>query len=300
MMNIGFIGYGEAAYNITLGLSQNGVTGIRANDAMIDHPVMGRLVHERAEEAGVELVNDAIEVARWADVLIAAVPSSFTRDVCDTVKASLRPGQIYADVSASTPATKVAIWEEIKDTGVLFADAAMLGSLPQDRHRVPITVSGNGAEAFKKAMEPLGMRITLAGDRPGAASAIKLVRSIFMKGIASLMIETMQAADAYGVSEEIIASLGRSLDGIPFEKHLDRLIKGTAIHCERRAAELKGSISMLEEARLEPLMATAAKRSHEALIPYMFAERYVTERPEGWQEIIEALRPCEQGSGPSV
>ncbi len=290
-MNIGFIGFGEAAYCIALGFSQNGTTGIRANDAMMNHPVMGQQVHARAAEAQVELVEDAKEVARWADVLFAAVPSSFTMDVCNTVKDELRPGQIYADVSASTPATKIAIWDKIKDTGVLFADAAMLGSLPQDKHRVPITASGNGAEKFKEVMEPLGMRITLAGDKAGSASAIKLVRSIFMKGIASLMIETMQAADAYDVSEEIVASLSKSLDGIPFAKHLDRLVTGTAIHCTRRAAELKGSIAMLEESHLAPEMATAAKHRHEALAPYKFAEKYVNEKPKGWQDIIEAIRP---------
>ena len=290
-MNIGFIGFGEAAYCIALGFSQNGTTGIRANDAMMNHPVMGQQVHNRAKEAQVELVEDPKEVARWADVLFAAVPSSFTMDVCNTVKDELRPGQIYADVSASTPATKKAIWEKIKDTGVLFADAAMLGSLPQDKHRVPITASGNGAEAFKVTMEPLGMRITLAGDKAGSASAIKLVRSIFMKGIASLMIETMQAADAYDVSDEIVASLSKSLDGIPFTQHLDRLVTGTAIHCTRRAAELKGSIAMQEESKLSPEMSAAAKHVHEALAPYKFAEKYVASKPQGYKEIIEAIRP---------
>ena len=68
-MNIGFIGFGEAAYCIALGFSQNGTTGIRANDAMMNHPVMGQQVHNRAKEAQVELVEDPKEVARWADVL---------------------------------------------------------------------------------------------------------------------------------------------------------------------------------------------------------------------------------------
>ena len=290
-MNIGFIGYGEAAYNITLGFSQNGITGIRANDAMMDHPVMGKQVHARAAEAGVELVSDAKEVARWVDVLFAAIPSSFTLDVCNTVKSELRPGQIYADVSASTPATKIAIWEQIKDTGVYFADAAMLGSLPQDKHRVPITVSGNGAEKFKEAMEPYGMRITLAGDKAGAASAIKLVRSIFMKGIATLMIETMQAADAYDVTDEIVASIGKSMDGIPFSQHLDRLIIGSALHAKRRAAEMKGSIAMLEEEKLSSEMTVATKHRLEDLIPYNFAEKYVGGKPKSFSEVIEAIRP---------
>ena len=289
-MNIGFIGYGEAAYNISLGLGKEGVSGIRATDAMLNHEVMGKQVRARAQEAGVTLVETNKEIAAWADVLFAAVPSSFTMDVCNDVKEQLRPGQLYVDVSASTPTTKEAIWEAIRDTGVLFADAAMLGSLPKDKHQVPITASGNGAAKFHEVMTPYGMKITLAGEKAGAASAIKLVRSIFMKGIASLMIEMLQAADAYGVSDEVVASVGKSMDGIPFTSHLDRLVTGSALHCTRRAAEMKGSIAMLEEAKLSAEMTAATKHRLEALEPYEFAKRYVDHKPAGWQEIIEAIR----------
>ncbi len=289
-MNIGFIGYGEAAFNISLGLGQEGLSGIRATDAMMDHPVMGVQVRDRAGQAGVALVSSAAEVAQWADVLFAAVPSSFTLDVCREVKDCLCPGQLYIDVSASTPATKEAIWDLIGGTGVLFVDAAMLGSLPKDKHRVPITASGNGASKFREVMAPHGMEITLAGEKAGAASAIKLVRSIFMKGIASLMIEMLQAADAYGVSDEVVSSISKSMDGIPFTSHLDRLVTGSALHCTRRAAELKGSIAMLSEAELSPEMTTAAKHRLEALEPYEFAKKYVEKKPGGWQEIIQAIR----------
>jgi len=289
-MKVGFIGYGEAAYNISLGLGGEGLTGIRANDAMMDHEVMGKQVHSRAEEAGVTLIASAKEVAQWADIIFAAVPSSFTMDVCEEIKDCLGPDKLYVDVSASTPATKEAIWEAIKDTGVLFADAAMLGSLPKDKHKVPITASGNGAAKFQELMTPYGMKITLAGEKAGSASAIKLVRSIFMKGIASLMIEMLQAADAYGVSDEVVASVSKSMDNIPFTSHLDRLVTGSALHCVRRAAELKGSIAMLSEAELSPEMTVATKHRLEALESYEFAKRYVDHKPAGWQEIIEAIR----------
>lgn len=102
-MKIGFIGYGEAAFNISLGLKGEGLTGICANDAMMNHEVMGKQVHARAEQAGVTLISSQREVAQWADVLFAAVPSSFTMDVCRQIKDCLRPDQLYIDVSASTP-----------------------------------------------------------------------------------------------------------------------------------------------------------------------------------------------------
>lgn len=289
-MKIGFIGYGEAAYNISLGLSREGIAGIQATDAMMNHEVMGKQVHSRAQEAGVTLVSSGKEIAQWADLIFAAVPSSFTMDVCQEIKDSLRPGQLYVDVSASTPATKEAIWEAVKSTGVLFVDAAMLGSLPKDKHQVPITASGNGAAKFQEMMQPWGMKITLAGEKAGAASAIKLVRSIYMKGIAALMIEMLQAADAYGVSDEVVASISKSMDNIPFTSHLDRLVTGSALHCVRRAAELKGSIAMLSEAELAPEMTVATKHRLEALESYEFAKKYVDHKPAGWQEIIAAIR----------
>jgi 3-hydroxyisobutyrate dehydrogenase-like beta-hydroxyacid dehydrogenase len=289
-MNIGFIGFGEAAFNISFGLGKEGIHGIRAYDAMLGHEVMGKLVRERAEQAQVTLVNSAREVAQWADVLFAAVPSSFTLDVCREIQDCLREGQLYVDVSASTPATKETIWAGIKDSGVLFVDAAMLGSLPKDKHQVPITASGNGAVKFHELMTPYGMKITLAGEKAGGASAIKLVRSIFMKGLAGLMFEMLQGADAYGVSDEVVTSIGKSLDGIAFSSHLERLITGTALHCGRRAAELKGSVAMLEEAGLAPEMTVAAKHRHEMLEPYNFAERFVDKKPNGWQEIVEIIR----------
>ncbi|MEG1850204.1 MAG: DUF1932 domain-containing protein, partial [Oscillospiraceae bacterium] len=219
-----------------------------------------------------------------------AVPSSYTLDVCRSVREALGPDKLYIDVSASTPLVKQQVWEMVKDTGVLFVDAAMLGSLPQDRHRVPITASGNGVARFLELMLPLHMNITSAGDRAGDASAIKLVRSIYMKGIAALMIEMLQGARSYGVSEEVVSSIATSMDGIPFRTHLNRLVTGSALHCERRASELKGSIAMLHEAGLDARMTTASMERLEGLKPYAFAARYVQKKPQGWEEIIDAIK----------
>ncbi len=251
--------------------------------------VAGRLMQERAQAAQVELVPSSVELARWADVIFAAVPSSFTLDVCAEIRDVLRPGQLYVDVSASTPQTKERIWEAVRESGVLFVDAAMLGSLPQKRHKVPITASGNGAAAFWERMEPYGMCITLTGEKPGAASAIKLVRSIFMKGIAGLLIEVLEGAEAYGVSQEVIQSVAESMDSTPFTATMERLVKGTAIHCVRRAAELKGTVEMLEDAGLPSAMTRAAKEVHESLAPYDFARRNVTDPLKAWQDVIQPM-----------
>ena len=289
-MKIGFIGFGEAAFCICSGLHQEGVEGITAYDTLATHETMGPAVRQRAEQAGVVLCESVAKVAEQADMLFAAVPSSYTLDVCKTVLPYLHSGQIYADVSASTPKTKKEIWALLEKTGVLFTDAAMLRSLPQDKHRVPITASGNGALAFQKAMTPYGMRITCVEGGAGAASAIKLVRSIYMKGMAALMVEMLSAADAYDVTDAVVNSIAKSMDGIAFTDHLKRLVTGTAIHAKRRAAELKGSIQMLDECGIDDAMTVASKHKHELMEEYHFSEKYLIAKPSGYGEIITQMR----------
>jgi 3-hydroxyisobutyrate dehydrogenase-like beta-hydroxyacid dehydrogenase len=124
----------------------------------------------------------------------------------------LRPGQICADLSASTPEIKKQIWEVLEPTGVLFADAAMMGLLAVNKDQVPISASGSGAQALYDALTPLGMKVTVVGDAPGAASGMKLLRSIYMKGHDALFFEMLRAAEKYGIFDEMIRNVGVSLD----------------------------------------------------------------------------------------
>lgn len=287
---IGFIGFGEAAYYIAEGLGEEGVTGMIAYDVLKDHPSMGGPVTERAKKTFVDLVGSSGAVAKQANIVFSAVPSSYALDVCKEVCSVLRQGQIYADVSASTPSAKEKAWELIRETGVLFVDAAMLGSLPAERHKVPIAASGNGAQALIDKMNPYGMRIEKVGENAGEASAIKLVRSIYMKGIASLMVEMLQAADSYHVTKQVVSSISKSMDNTPFESHLKRLVIGTAIHAKRRAEELNGSVKMLDECGLDHSMAAAAKHKHELMDEYRFHERFTQSKSSGYSEIIDIMK----------
>ncbi|MZQ99696.1 MAG: NAD(P)-binding domain-containing protein [Acidaminobacter sp.] len=288
-MKIGFIGFGEAAYCISIGLKGEGMRDIVAYDVMITHPEIGKVIEGRAAEAGVALLGSSAEVVQQADILFVAVPSSYAMDVCNDIYDHLKADQIYADVSASTPVVKEQVWNRVRDTGVLFVDAAMLGSLPLDKHKVPIMASGNGAAALSEVMTPYGMKITCASEKAGDASAIKLIRSIFMKGIAGLMLEMLQASEYYQVSDQVVKSVGNSLDGIAFQSHLDRLITGTAIHAKRRAAEIKGSIQLCGEAGIECPMTLASKNKHDLLDSYNFPEKFHGTQPKKWQEILSIM-----------
>lgn len=288
-MKLGFIGFGEAASAIASGLGEDGLKEIKAFDAMANDATMGKLVHKRAEATNVELVDSAKDLVESVDIIMTVVPPVLSLGVCEGIVEFLKPGQIYVDVTAALPDNKIKMADMVQAQGALYADVAMLGAVPKNKHKVPITASGLGAAKYKEIMEPYGMKITLAGDTPGSAAAIKLVRSVFMKGIATLMLEMLEAANAYGVTEEVVTSIGKSMDGIAFTSHLDRLITGTAIHCKRRSGELAGSIDLLEAKNLGAEMTMASKAKMEKLIEYKFMERFVDRKPEGYQEIIDIL-----------
>lgn len=289
-MKIGFIGFGEAASSLALGLGSEGIRDMLAYRPGAGDSGRDALRKKNAAAAGVRLTADPGELARESEVIICAVPAAFSLAAAREVREHLSGRQIYVDITATTPELKKAIWAELKGSGVRFVDAAVLGGLPREKHRVPIAASGNGAEAFRELFTPFHMQISNVGEEPGAASAIKLIRSIFMKGVSALMLETLQAADHYGVSGEVTASLAASLDSQTFLEHLDRLVTGSAIHCRRRADELAGSIAMLEAAGLDAAMTKAARDRLRGLEWHGFDRRFLEERPSGWEEIIRILR----------
>src|SRR5690606_16760958 len=129
-MRVGFIGYGEAAYEMSYGLHQEGLKEIVAFDPMWDNPNIKALISERANQASVTLLPTIKEAVELSNLLIVAVPADKAYDVSQTITPFLNKGTLYIDVSASTPDVKLKIAKEIAVKDVAFVDVAMMGSLP--------------------------------------------------------------------------------------------------------------------------------------------------------------------------
>ena len=110
----------------------------------------------------------------------------------------------------------------------------------------------------------LGMRVSIAGTETGAAAAIKMVRSVMIKGIEALTMECFVAAARAGVIDEVAASLKNNYPGLDWAKAVPYNLERMASHGERRAAEMEEVADTLRELGVEPLMATATvKRQRE-------------------------------------
>jgi 3-hydroxyisobutyrate dehydrogenase-like beta-hydroxyacid dehydrogenase len=146
----------------------------------------------------------------------------------------------------------------IRDTRASFADVALIGPVPANGLRTRALVSGDGAESFAATMGPLGMPLTLVGEQPGGAAARKLARSVFAKGLAAAIGESLAAAEQLGFEEWLYADLERTLEDADAGL-LQRLIEGSRLHAPRRVDEMEAAVEMLEEVGVEPRVASASE-----------------------------------------
>jgi 3-hydroxyisobutyrate dehydrogenase-like beta-hydroxyacid dehydrogenase len=171
----------------------------------------------------------------------------------------------------------------------------MMGAIPTFLHRVPILASGGGAERFQLAMQPYEMNIRVIGPKPGQASAIKMFRSIFMKGMLSLFLEMLTATHRYGVDEMVLGSIAESLDGVPFlETARMQMTKGV-VNAERMAHEMEEVIATLEGMDLPAGMSRAAMEKLLWCAGFGLHERYGGELPKTLTEVLRAMEPPAEG-----
>lgn len=287
-MRLGFIGFGEVGFELARGLKKEGLLAIVAFDPFANDPQFGTLVRERAEEAGVCLLNTPADVARQADVVIAATPGGKAVQAALAVVTALTPGKIYADVSTSTATDKKKIAEAVEAQGAYFVDGALMGGLSVQRHKVPTLVSGSGSAQFVRLLTPYKMSLTKVSDIAGDAVAVKLVRSIAMKGLASLAVETLEAAVKLGVESLVLKSIADTMTAAPFEETLDWLVTASAIHAQRQVHEMHDVMTMMKEIGVEPTMTDATAKRLEWLESKKYKERFQGKKPKKWEEVAAA------------
>lgn len=257
-LRLGFMGFGEAGYHFAKGLSRNGLTGMVAYSRSRAKAAAGDAVHARAAEAGVELVRSARELCRRAEVILAVTPGRNALAALRAARRHLRPGQIYADLSAaSVKAMEKA--GDLLDDRTTFVDAAIMGPVPVEGLQVLLLASGPRAGRFRELLAPFGMNIQVVEGGAGAASAMKLLRAVFMKGITALLLETLEAAQRRGICDAVQAELIRWMDSMPFDQVIKRFVGSTAVHAGRRAHEMADTIELLRSLGASTRMTKATR-----------------------------------------
>lgn len=244
---IAVLGLGEAGGAIAADLARGGAD-VRGWD-----PLAERIID------GVARAAQPAEAVRDASVVLSVNAAAAALEAARSVLGQLGPGQVFADLNSAGPPLKRELDALVAPTGAGFADVALMGVVPSTGVRTPALVSGTGADDFARRMGPLGMPVEVVGCEAGVAATRKLLRSVFMKGLAATIIEALAAGAEAGCEDWLRAEIAAVLTSADAAL-LDRLESGSRRHAARRVHEVTDAGDLLRELGVEPRIceATAA------------------------------------------
>lgn len=253
-----FIGFGEAGQAMAAGLRDEGVTAIAAWDILFPDPA-GTQLKASADACRVRIAQSAADAVRDADIIVAAVTAASSTQAAQSVASHLRANPFYLDVNSVSPGRKQDNAKTLAGQA-RYVDVAILSPIHPARHKSPMLMAGPDAQSLAKVLAPLGMTVSHAGETVGAAAAIKMVRSVMIKGIEALTLECFLAASRAGVVEEVATSLKNNYPTLDWARIAEYNIERMANHGIRRAAEMEEVADTLRELGVEPLMTSATVR----------------------------------------
>jgi len=117
---------------------------------------------------------------------------------------------------------------------------------------VPLLLGGHDAAELAPLINDLGFNAKVASDKLGVSSAVKMCRSIMIKGMEAMVIEAFTTARAYGVEDAVLASLKETFPGVDWEKQGAYFFQRVIEHGRRRAEEVREVAETVREAGLTP------------------------------------------------
>lgn len=269
---IALIGFGEAGSALGRGLcaeggwraasrpGDNAPRRVIAIDTALDRDARGRALGDAARKLGIPIEGSYTEALREADLVFCAVPGENALEAAQAAAPLLKPGAIYLDLCTVTGQMAEADGRAIATGKGRFVDVAVVGSFHATGHRAPLLLAGADAEAVVAWMAPLGFQASVLGPKPGSASAVKMLRSVIMKGIEALAIESYVAAQRQNLLPELRACMG-DVDARAFNDVLANLVATHVVHARRRWEEMGLVAQMLRETGVPPLMTETTERS---------------------------------------
>jgi 3-hydroxyisobutyrate dehydrogenase-like beta-hydroxyacid dehydrogenase len=239
---VAVLGLGEAGGTIASGLAARGCA-VRGWD-----PDAARVAPD------VERATTPTEGVAGAELVLSLATAAHALDAATSVVSALGPAHLYADLNTTAPALKREVAAAVAPTGAAFADVALLGGVPAQGVETPALASGDGAARFAELVRPLGMPVELVGAEPGEAAGLKLLRSVFMKGLAAAVLESMEAATRRNADDWLRGEAAEVIG----EPLLERLLAGSVRHAERRRDEMDAAAAYLRELGVEPRISEAA------------------------------------------
>jgi 3-hydroxyisobutyrate dehydrogenase-like beta-hydroxyacid dehydrogenase len=256
--NIGLVGYGEVGKIFGAGLkSRQGVAAIGAWDLKFADPAFQAA--EIAHAAGAEITahSSMQAVCAASDLIISAVTASNTLAVAREAAQHIRPGTVFVDLNSASPGTKQQAAALIDAAGAHYVEAGVMTSVPPYGIKVPMLLGGARAAELAGLLTLWGMDARAVSDKLGVASAIKMCRSVMVKGLEALVIESYTTAREYGVEDHVLPTLAETFPSIDWPRQGAYFFSRVVQHGKRRAEEMREAANTVREAGFNPFMSAA-------------------------------------------
>ncbi|MEZ5866186.1 MAG: DUF1932 domain-containing protein [Geminicoccaceae bacterium] len=266
--NLTFVGFGEAAMAFLGGWGSGRPTTVAAYDVKTESPATRAGMEARYAAHAVLGGTSLAAALDGAEAVFSVVTADRALDAATAAATCLPAGAVWLDCNSCAPDTKRRAAAAIEHAGGRYVDVAVMAPVHPKRHRVPLLISGPHAEAAAALLRALDMRPEVIGSEIGAASTVKMLRSIMIKGQEALCAECFLAARRAGVADQVIESLEASDPGMEWRRRGAYNLERMMAHGARRAAEMREVVATIESLGLAGRMSRAAA---------------------GWQDEIAAL-----------
>src|SRR5689334_11716641 len=289
---IGILGFGEVGQRFAADLrAGDAARSLATFDLLLHQAAAGERMRRHAANHGVELLTDAAGLADYP-LIFSAVTAAQTHAAAQSLCTRPLGDALVVDLNSAAPATKIECAALVGAAGGRYVEAAVMTSVPPHGIRVPMLLGGAHAATAEKRLRGLGFDARTVSGELGVASAIKLCRSVIIKGLESLVVESFTAARRLGVEQRVLASLAETYPQFDWEKQGDYLFSRVIQHGRRRAEEMRASAQMLDATGVGGIMAGAAAQRQAAMATQraagVFAEP-MNLKP--WRERADEMQP---------
>jgi 3-hydroxyisobutyrate dehydrogenase-like beta-hydroxyacid dehydrogenase len=251
LWNVGLVGYGEVGRILAEDLRKQDVR-VTTYDIKLRSDAAGGPLRDHAAAHGVELATSHAELAAGADFIVSAVTGSQAVRVAQAGAPAVKKQSWFLDFNSASPGAKRRAAELIDGHGGRYVEGAVMTSIPPYRIKVPLLLGGAGAAELAPLLVALGFDAKVASEQLGVASAVKMCRSIMIKGLEAMVIESFTTARAYGVEDAVLASLKETYPGIDWEKQGAYFFQRVIEHGRRRSEEVREVAETVREIGLTP------------------------------------------------
>jgi 3-hydroxyisobutyrate dehydrogenase-like beta-hydroxyacid dehydrogenase len=252
------LGLGEGGSYLAQALAAaKSAPNLLAYDAAIASPEAAAL-REKASTLGLDLHEDIGEWVGAVDFVFSLVPGSAAVAAARTLRPVMRPGAVFVDLNSITAAMVHEIAAIFDGSGIELVDGAVLGNF-RAGGRVPVLLAGARAEAVRDLLAGEMLRPECIAGQPGDASAIKMLRSVLMKGLEALFVESLVAAEVQGLRPAFMQAFG-DLDERSFGTTMEVQTVTHLVHAARRLGEIERVQSILQADGVDDTMTEASRQ----------------------------------------